>query len=148
MEKAITLIFIALLISCDQNAGEEQHDKDIEQMERCMLKNDSLIKVIKAHEREVRKDYWFDPSFDGREFKKAGIADPKHEIIQSFRNDTSLIPVEAVLGGTMHFGHVELLSDRWLIAEFDDGHIYGRALFKYELRNSLFRFELLEFLDD
>jgi len=148
MDKAILLILISLLISCDQNASEEQQNNDLEQMERCMLTNDSLIKVIKAHEREVRKDYWFDPSFDGREFIKAGIVDPKHEIIRSFRNNTSLIPVDAVLGGTMHFGHVELLSDRWLIAEFDDGHIYGRALFKYELQDSLFQFELLEFLDD
>ena len=146
MKKVVLLVLISLAIGCDSSIRELPNGNTVKQIEQFRQTNDSLIHVIKSLHEKSNEGYWFDSSFDGREYLNAGISDPRREIIQTFRNDTSLIPIEAVLGGTMRFGRVELLSDRWLIAEFDDGHIYGKALFKYELRDSIFRFELIEHL--
>jgi len=55
-----------------------------------------------------------------------------------------LIPLQAVLGGTMTFGNIQFLSKEWLIADFDDGHVQGRAIYKYKLnKKGQLEFELL-----
>jgi hypothetical protein len=44
----------------------------------------------------------------------------------------------------MHFGKIQLLSSEWLIAEFDDGHIWGRGIYKFNLNDQgELEFELL-----
>lgn len=45
-----------------------------------------------------------------------------------------LIPFEGRLGGTMDFytaDAIEILSDRWVYARFDDGHVQGGMLLEY-----------------
>ena len=41
--------------------------------------------------------------------------------------------MDAVLGGTMHYNNIQLLGDKWIIADFEDGHVYGKAIFEYTL---------------
>ena len=44
----------------------------------------------------------------------------------------------------MTFGNIQLLSKEWLIADFDDGHVQGRAIYKYKLnKKGQLEFELL-----
>ena len=46
-----------------------------------------------------------------------------------------VIPFEGRLGGTMDFydpDRINVLSDRWVYAEFDDGHSQGAMLLEYE----------------
>lgn len=48
-----------------------------------------------------------------------------------------LIPFDGVLGGTMGFhttDNMYLLSERWVFAQFDDGHIAGSMLLEYKVR--------------
>jgi len=47
-----------------------------------------------------------------------------------------LIPFEGRLGGTMDFytaDAIEVLSDSWVYAQFDDGHVQGGMLLEYSV---------------
>jgi hypothetical protein len=97
--------------------------------------------------KEKQENYWFDQDFEGIEFIDAGISQPEFFIENSLRNQPELIPLDAVLGGTMMFGNIDLLSKKWIIAEFDDGHVYGRAIYKYRLeKDTIIKFKLLDWI--
>ena len=109
------------------------------------IKNDSLIKIVA--EEKPESNYWYDAEYDGEKLIANGIANPGEFIEKSLRKKTELIPLKAVLGGTMHFGNIQLLSSDWLIADFDDGHVQGKGIYKYKLNNKgELEFELLSSL--
>lgn len=98
--------------------------------------NDSLITVI---------NYWFNEKYDANALFNIGINNPKDFIIKSLRAKPEIIPIKGVLGGTMRFGNVEILSHKWIIADFDDGHILGSAIFRYYLNDKKeLEFQLIE----
>ncbi len=67
--------------------------------------------------------------------KRSGIADPG-KLIEDLTQNPSVIPEEPVLGGTMHFGQVGLINERWVYGSYEDGHIAGAAVFQWEVRDS------------
>lgn len=106
------------------------------------IKNDSLNKIWT--EKKPESNYWFDAAYDGEKFIESGITNPAEFIEKNLREKTELIPLQAVLGGTMTFGNIQFLSKEWLIADFDDGHVQGRAIYKYKLnKKGQLEFELL-----
>lgn len=106
------------------------------------IKNDTLTKVLCR--KKIESNYWFDAEYDGIKLIEIGKANPAEFIEKSLRKKTELIPLKAVLGGTMNFGYIQILSSEWLIAEFDDGHIRGRGIYKYTLnKNGELEFKLL-----
>jgi len=90
---------------------------------------DSLLDELKILDREV--NYWFNQEYDGDNFNDKGINDPKEYLLDALDKNRELIPMEGILGGTMHFGKLEILSSEWLIVDYDDGHIIGKAIFEY-----------------
>jgi uncharacterized coiled-coil protein SlyX len=61
-------------------------------------------------------------------------------LISYLKNDLKqrqdLIPYEGVLGGTMGFydeNQIRILNHRWVYAHFEDGHIGGEILLKYNI---------------
>lgn len=67
---------------------------------------------------------------------RKGLKDPATEIVADLRKHPELIPYKGVLGGTMGFyyeGEIHILSSKWVLASFDDGHIAGIMLLKYEV---------------
>jgi hypothetical protein len=141
----ILLILTLTLLSCaDSNTKRtESLESDFQLLQN---KADSLTKLL--NEKETKTNYWFDSEFDGQKFTQLGIDDPTEYIEKSLREKPELIPLDAVLGGTMNFGKIQLLGNKWLITEFDDGHIYGTAIYKYKLKNNgELEFELLEYTD-
>lgn len=48
-----------------------------------------------------------------------------------YARGADVIDHEGVLGGTMYFTEVRVLSDKWAFASFEDGHIMGRGLYEY-----------------
>lgn len=70
-----------------------------------------------------------------RGFRNAGIDEPLEAMRIALMQRPDLIEHEPVLGGTFFFleDSVRLLSDRYVYAEFEDGHVMGRALLAYEL---------------
>lgn len=89
--------------------------------------NDSLIKIS-----QEEKNYWFDPDFNGSHLTRQGITNPEKFVENALRKRADLIP-EGVLGGTMNFLKIQLLGNRWVIADYSDGHIQGRSIYEYRM---------------
>ena len=95
-------------------------------------------------EEKPESNYWYDAEYDGEKLIEIGIANPEGFIKNSLRKKSDLIPLEAVFGGTMHFGNIQLLGSEWLIADFADGHVQGRSIYRYKLnKKGQLEFELL-----
>lgn len=138
----IILILPLLLLSCKES---DTHQIELleSEIERLKTQNDSLIKSFKT--RQPDSNYWFNTFYEGRKFIQQGIENPTEFIENALRENPELIPLDGVLGGTMYFGKIQLLSDKWLIAEFEDGHIYGKAIFSYSInKEGIPEFKLLE----
>lgn len=58
------------------------------------------------------------------------------ELKRDLMDREDLIPFEGRLGGTMDFydpDGIRILSDRWVHARFDDGHVQGEMLLEYSV---------------
>jgi hypothetical protein len=66
-----------------------------------------------------------------------GLTEQEVELIRrDLTEHPELIPFEGRLGGTMDFydpSSIVVLSDRWVYARFDDGHVQGEMMLEYEL---------------
>jgi len=68
--------------------------------------------------------------------KQRGFNGEVQEIIADLLKHNELIPYDGTLGGTMGFHNREkvfVLSDKWVYAYFDDGHINGYMLLSYSV---------------
>ena len=139
--KKLSLIILTLL--CIFGCTEINRTENLlAKVDSLKIKNDSLTKVLS--EEKPKLNYWYDEKYDGEKLTEKGISNPTEFIENALREKTELIPLKAVLGGTMHFGNIQLLSSEWLIADFDDGHVLGRGIYKYKLNNKgELEFELL-----
>ena len=59
-------------------------------------------------------------------------------ILNDLRNHNELIPFDGVLGGSMAWqpDRAFLLNYEWAYAMFEDGHISGAALLKFEIKDN------------
>ena len=114
------------------------------QVDSLKIENDSLSRVSIPNDEE--SNYWFNPLYDGRNLLRQGIENPGEFIEKSLREKPELIPLKGVLGGTMRFRKIQPLGNQWVIAYYEDGHIEGRAIYKYDL-NSLGKLDF-KLLDD
>jgi hypothetical protein len=67
---------------------------------------------------------------------RKGLTDPASEIVADLQKHPELIPYKGVLGGTMGFYYKEeihILTPKWVIASFEDGHMAGIMLLRYEV---------------
>jgi hypothetical protein len=137
------LTFIVPVLCCILGCTEiNQTENLMARVDTLQTQNDSLTSLLTEKRAEV--NYWYEGEYDGVELINQGIQNPSAYIETNFRKQTDLIPIEAILGGPMSFNRVQLLSSEWLIADFSDGHIQGRAIYKYELgKNGQLKFELL-----
>jgi len=91
-------------------------------------------KKLVAELEQARSSYL--PGRDLSDLKRRGLTNPASDLIADLQRHKSLIPYKAVLGGTMGFyglDDIRILSPRWVVAGFDDGHITGQALLKYKV---------------
>lgn len=68
------------------------------------------------------------------ELKKKGLENPAADLIADLQNHPQLIPYKGVLGGTMAFGFpdkIYILTEKYVLAYFEDGHIAGWMLLQY-----------------
>jgi len=66
------------------------------------------------------------------EIRQSGFNGEIKDIITDLEKHTELIPDKAILGGTMKFGDIHVISDRWVMAYIEDGHIDGYMLLCYK----------------
>jgi hypothetical protein len=75
-------------------------------------------------------------SWDIEAMKKKGLHDPASEITADLKQHHELIPYKGVLGGTMNFyddSKIWVLTKKWVLAYFEDGHVAGYLLLEYEI---------------
>ncbi len=75
-------------------------------------------------------------SWDIQAMKKKGLTDPVSQIIADLKQHRELIPYKGVLGGTMNFcddSKIWILTKKWVLAYFEDGHVAGYLLLEYEI---------------
>ena len=68
------------------------------------------------------------------ELQKKGLQDPVRDLVSDLQAHPELIEQQGVLGGTMAFGFPEkihVLTERYVLAYFEDGHIAGWMLLEY-----------------
>lgn len=127
MKNLLLLFLIISMISCqDREAGDSQQETiDSLQAEISSLKraNDTLSEHLNT-KSFLTKDYpgYFDT-----------IPEPEEFILNDLQENPGLIPESAVLGGTMRFTAVKFINGELLVAEFEDGHIMGKAVYTYHM---------------
>lgn len=145
MKKLILFLIPVAIFSCEapDHAPDLAVKKLRQENNRLQQQIDSLNTALQ--EAQSIQDYWFYPENEGAVFSEKGIKNPKKAIEDALRGKPELIPMEAVLGGTMRFGNIEILSDKWVIADYDDGHVTGKSIYRYQLTNNkTFTFELMD----
>ncbi|MBB4801529.1 hypothetical protein HNP37_001590 [Flavobacterium nitrogenifigens] len=138
------LTFICLLL-----ASCEKQNKNLSENELLKKKNDSLSRKLEIAKEAIvilqDRNVWYDSEYDNADFKKKGIVDPEKFIKQELAKRTDLIPLQPTLGGKMAFGTIQLLGSKFLIADYEDGHVEGKSLYSYKLTDSgNLEFKLLE----
>jgi hypothetical protein len=66
--------------------------------------------------------------------REKGLENPVDDLIADLLEHAELIPYKGVMGGTMGFyskKDIHILTPRWVLATFEDGHIKGHMLLEY-----------------
>jgi hypothetical protein len=123
-----------LTISCTNHQSEELVRKELE-VKQLTTENDSIKKELFLLTEKIKTEhsaiYWL--SVNHQEYEKYGIKNLEEFLDVEVRKMTEIIPLKAVLGGTMNFENIKILSEKWLITDYSDGHIYGKSLFEYHI---------------
>ena len=144
MKKVIIILLIFSVFSCKRQNQDSSLTVEKLQSENNVLKHkiDSLDRELKK--AKLRENYWFDVEVEGIDFVKKGINNPEKYIENSLLENPTLIPLKPTLGGKMMFENVQVLGDRWLVADYSDGHVSGRTIYSFKLnKNNKIEFKAL-----
>ena len=72
---------------------------------------------------------------DIQKYQKRGLKNPVRSIRENLLHKPDLIPFKPTLGGKMHFFKegIQILTDPWVLAYFEDGHKAGYLLLQYSV---------------
>lgn len=62
------------------------------------------------------------------------IENPEEYIADALKKQPEIIPLDPVLGGQMAFRQVKVLTEDWVLAVYDDGHIQGKSIYDYKMQ--------------
>ena len=82
-----------------------------------------------------------------RGLQQAGLLHPEKQLTASLMEHRDLIPATGELGGTMGFytpDAIHILGDRWVMAEYEDGHNAGKILLRYRVDAGKIAWEVLD----
>lgn len=73
--------------------------------------------------------------FELRRLQRKGLSNPVYDLVQDLADRSDLIPAEAFFGGSMHIitGETYVLTDKWVLAGFEDGHVRGNLWLEYDV---------------
>jgi len=114
------------------------------------IQKDSQIKEltdrIGQYEEIVRNMPNFDPA-KAAAWQGRGLIPDGKKIAADLVKHPELIPFPAVLGGTMGFYDPEqiyVLTNQWVVAGFEDGHIGGYLLLRYDQKEDQIIWKVLD----
>lgn len=67
--------------------------------------------------------------------EQKGIKDYR-VLIEDLKEHNEIIGYDGILGGTMYFSDVRILTKDWAFAFFDDGHYGGYGLYSFEITDN------------
>jgi len=121
-------------------------DRRVEREARLTAQVDSLRAVIRSRSG-LREDVGQSAGaavvngFQIKELRRRGLSDPLVDLAKDLRGHPEVLPESLVgeVGGTYGFYNPEgihLLTTKWVLAEFDDGHRLGHMLLEFAIRDS------------
>ncbi len=140
----VSLALLVLLIGNFKNKNEikrleisnrelveklEQADKESTERKTELKDTSNLVENKPANTIELH-------SWDIEQMKRKGLIDPVKNIISDLRQHRELIPYKGSMGGTMNFyseSQIWILTKKWVLAYFEDGHNGGYLLLEYEV---------------
>lgn len=93
--------------------------------------------LARPKERDSSQPVVLMDDVDMRALQRAGLSQPATQVVADLVARRELLPMQGVLGGTMAFRPSDrwVVARSWVLAEFDDGHIMGRGIFKYTVKD-------------
>ena len=136
MKKLVLISVLLSLIGCAEvEKKSETSTAEIDSLnikiEKLRNENSSLRKEL--IDKTAETNYWYANDFEGRKLMDQGIVNPSEYIADQLKEQPEVIPMKAVLGGKMHFLNIQILGREWIIADYEDGHVMGKAIFKYKV---------------
>jgi hypothetical protein len=132
------LTTLVLMIACLVLFGKLHQSR--EGLNRCETESADLreqldvanIAPLLPSQRETQSSL---SDYELRRLQRKGLGNPVFELIQDLAARPDLIPAEAFFGGTMHIvpGESLVLTDRWVLAGFEDGHVRGNLWLEYDV---------------
>lgn len=137
MEKKVFLPLLILLIACGMPSEENDLSKKVDSLEQ-------EIRELKEA-NDTLSDHLMQKAYVTRSYPQYfdSIPEPEEFLLEKLRERPELIPKEPVLGGTMRFTSVDFINDDLIVAEYEDGHVLGKAIYSYSMdRRGELQFEL------
>ncbi len=134
--KKLIIPLLALMLSAGCDRSGRQQRQQIDSLQRVIYtfkaSQDSLQEALSGNGNGSSHiaESWSYPRF-----QRYGIPDPEAYVDSVLRSRPQLIPLKAALGGTMQFYKIQLINDRWIYAEYEDGHVSGSAIFQYRFND-------------
>lgn len=128
---AFSTLLVLNLSSCDDkdvNSGDTNLKLDslsIALHEQRHI-NDSLRSLMVKGDLASKYPVFFGKKFDS-------IENPGEYIETALKEQPDKIPMKPEVGGKMEFRKVEVISEDWVLATYDDGHVQGRSIYEYTL---------------
>ncbi|HUU17502.1 MAG TPA: hypothetical protein VMW72_10155 [Sedimentisphaerales bacterium] len=107
-----------------EQANKESTERKTELKDTANLGENKPANLVELH------------SWDIEQMKRKGLKDPVKDIISDLRQHRELIPYKGSVGGTMNFyseSRIWILTKKWVLAYFEDGHNGGYLLLEYEV---------------
>jgi len=134
----VIALFVGMWIlssGCEREPAEQQN--------RLLAQIDSLKSVVTMQAEELANLPQADrpmvvSNYQLKELREMGLEDPQADLAEDLRHRKDLFPAElkSELGGTFGFydpDGIVLLTTKWVLASFDDGHRLGHMLLEFSV---------------
>lgn len=143
MKNSILFGFWIVLISCGRSSEEQLLSEKVDSLKT------ELVALKQAN--DTLSDHLMKKAFIARNYPDYfdSIAEPEKFLLDRLQEHPELIPKEAVLGGTMRFTSLYFINDELIVAEYEDGHVMGKSIFRYQPdRKGNLKFEMIAQLQE
>ena len=132
MKKFIILFLAMLLISC----GDDSEEKELKLQERIDSLETEISELQQAN--DPLSDHLMKKAFLTQQYPTFfdSIPEPEFYLLERIQEQSKIIPLKPVLGGTMRFTSVSFINDELIVAEYEDGHIMGKGIYRYRVNKA------------
>jgi hypothetical protein len=122
----------------------EREEAEVDSLEDMILPPDTMSMVPPGGVEFVDEMGSLSES-DIQKLRKKGLRNPEVDLMNDLnRKGGQLIPKDGVMGGTMAIRDSRILNDRYAMAYYEDGHIGGYMILKYEVNNGTITWRVVD----